>query len=221
MKPPLVTILRILMPIFRCTATLIVLAAVLTLGACGQSPEVKKQKALERAEQYLKDGKPNEAVIELRNALQIDKDFAPALLALGRAYAAKAWYADAARELGRAQTLLPDSVPVAVELGRVLVDLGAWAGAEAQGERILSREPRSADGTYISAATLLGQRRLEEALAVLETASRSGVALTPELQSVRAEVDGERRAPLAGPPVAVPGEGRRPRTNGRRSGRGP
>ena len=187
MKPPPVTILRILVPILRYTATLIVLAVVLALSACSQSPAVKKQKALERAEQYLKDGKPNEAIIELRNALQVDKDFVPALYALGRAYSAKAWYADAARELSRAQTLAPDSVPVAAQLGRALVELGAWSDAEAAAELVLSREPRSGDGIFVRVATLLGQRRLEEALAVLEMASRGGLPLTAELQSVRAE----------------------------------
>ena len=103
----------------RFFAVLVLALALASAAACTQSPEVKKQKAVERAEAYLKDGKANEAVIELRNALQIDKDYVPALRALGRAYAAKSWYADAARELGRAQTLMPDSLEIAGELGRV------------------------------------------------------------------------------------------------------
>ena len=95
--------------------------ALASAAACTQSPEAKKQKAVERAEAYLKDGKASEAVIELRNALQIDKDYVPALHALGRAYAAKAWYGDAVRELSRAQKGAPDSVPIAVDLGRAFL----------------------------------------------------------------------------------------------------
>ena len=78
------------------------------LAGCGQNPTASKQKALARGEQYLKDGKVNEAIIELRNAVQVDKDFVPALHALGRAYLAKSWFADAVRELARAQTLDPE-----------------------------------------------------------------------------------------------------------------
>ena len=84
--------------------------ALASAAACTQSPEAKKQKAVQRAEAYLKEGKASEAVIELRNALQIDKDYVPALHALGRAYAAKAWYGDAIRELRRATQLSPDSM---------------------------------------------------------------------------------------------------------------
>jgi len=99
--------------------------AVLGGLGCSQSPEVKKQKAVALGEKYLKDGKTNEAIIEFRNALQIDQNFVPALQGLGRAYAAKSWYGDAFRELERAQQLSPDSLPLAVDLGRAAVRIGA------------------------------------------------------------------------------------------------
>jgi cytochrome c-type biogenesis protein CcmH/NrfG len=102
---------------------LIGLALLLGVG-CSESPSVKKQKALERGERYLAEGKPNEAVIELMNALQVDPNFAPAVHALGRAYAAKSWYGDALRELERAQKLSPDSIPVAVDVARVYLENG-------------------------------------------------------------------------------------------------
>src|SRR5262249_54334236 len=103
------------------------LASIALLSAgCVQSPEATTKKAEEVAEQYLKDGKANEAIIELKTALQVDKDFVPALHALGRAYSVKLWHADAARELSRAQTLAPDSQAIASDLGRALVELGAW-----------------------------------------------------------------------------------------------
>src|SRR4029453_3565187 len=81
-------------------APVLVVAALLAgLAACGHNPTASKQRALARGEQYLKDGKVNEAIIELRNAVQVHKNFVPALHALGRAYLAKSWFADAVREL--------------------------------------------------------------------------------------------------------------------------
>jgi cytochrome c-type biogenesis protein CcmH/NrfG len=118
---------------------LLAVATLLVTAACSQSPEVKKQKALERGEKYLKDDKLNEAIIELRKALQIDPDFAPALHALGRAYTDKSWFGDAYRELTRARKVSPDSVPIAIDLGKVLVEIGDWTEAEAQASWILER----------------------------------------------------------------------------------
>src|SRR5712692_8945138 len=104
----------------------VLLAVVTLLGstACSQDPEMRKQRALERGEKYLKDHKVNEAIIELRNALQVDPQFVPALHALGRAYADKSWYIDAVRELSRAQKIMPESIPIAIDLGNVLLELG-------------------------------------------------------------------------------------------------
>src|SRR4029453_14221260 len=148
---------------------LLLIGVALLLGtACSQSPEVKKQKALGRGEEYLQKGKLNEAIIEFRAALQEDQDFVPAAQGLGRAYAAKSWNGDAVRELQRAQKLSPDSLSIAVDLGRALVQAGAWKEAETQATLILGKEPRNLDGLYISAMALLGQGKVNEAQAVLQ-----------------------------------------------------
>src|SRR2546425_6997259 len=68
------------------------------VAACSGNSEIRKQRALERGEAYVKGGKFNEAVIEFQNALQVDPGFVPALHALGRAYEAKAWFIDASRD---------------------------------------------------------------------------------------------------------------------------
>src|ERR1700730_14704382 len=153
----------------RAAAVLLVVGlARLAGGACGQSPEAKKEKALARGEQYLKAGKLDEAVIEFRTALQVDENFVPAAEGLGRTYLAKSWYGDAARELQRAKKLSPESLPVAVDLGRVLVQLGAWKEAEQEAALILAKDARRQDGLYIRAAALLGEGKPQEVLPLLE-----------------------------------------------------
>src|SRR5215470_878290 len=69
-----------------------VCCVILVFVGCGQDPATRKQRYLERGVAYLEQGRANEAIIELKNALQLDAAFAPALHALGRAYAAKFWY---------------------------------------------------------------------------------------------------------------------------------
>ena len=46
--------------------------------ACAQDPVVKKQQHFDRGSRHLEQGKYNEAVIELKNALQLDPNFVPA-----------------------------------------------------------------------------------------------------------------------------------------------
>lgn len=140
----------------------------LLLVACGQAPEARKQEALARGERYLADRKPNEAIIEFQNALQVDPELGSALHGLGRAYAIKYWYFDAVRELARAQRLAPDSIPIAVDLGHALVETGDWVGAEEQARAILGVDPQNRDALYIKGAARLREGDVDEALRVLD-----------------------------------------------------
>src|SRR5262245_31020428 len=108
---------------------LLVTATFLAVAACAQSPDVKRQKAFSRAEQFFKDRRYNEAIIEYQNVLQVDRNYVPALVALGRTYARKYWFLDASRELGLARKLAPDSIDIAVEYGRALIEVGDWEEA--------------------------------------------------------------------------------------------
>src|SRR5919106_1256473 len=94
-------------------------------AACAQDPNVKKQQYLERGVKYHAEGKHNEAIIQFKNALQIDPKFGPAALALGRAYRAKSWSGDAVRELRRAVELDPASEPARRELAQIYLDIEA------------------------------------------------------------------------------------------------
>ena len=95
-----------------------VLIPLVFLG-CTQDPVVRKQQHVERGSRFLEEGKYNEAVIELKNALQLDPTFVPALYALGRAYYAKGWYLDAARELSRAAEREAGAIPIRLLLGLI------------------------------------------------------------------------------------------------------
>src|SRR5262245_39783555 len=124
----------------RRTLSVGILIGVIALG-CSQPPAVKKQRYLEQGTAFYNQGKYNEAIIELRNALQLDQECAPALHLLGRAYRAKSWHVDAVRELGRAAGADPDNVDIQVDLGRAYLDLELWDAAEAQGKKVQAKDP--------------------------------------------------------------------------------
>ncbi|HUG37122.1 MAG TPA: tetratricopeptide repeat protein, partial [Candidatus Limnocylindrales bacterium] len=163
----------------------LLIALVALVAACGERPEVKRQNAFARGEEYFKERKYNEAIIEYQNALQIDKEFVPALHALGRVYARTFWFLDASRELGRAHRIAPDSIDIAVDYGRSLVEVGDWEEADALAAAILAREPQNPHGFYIRAGALLGRAKAEEALTILDALQGSGAL--PEVEPARAE----------------------------------
>src|SRR5688572_28655964 len=140
------------------------------LAGCGEEPAAKKQRHLERGLAFPAAAKHNEAVIELKNALQIDPAFFPALYALGRSYRAKSWHADAIRELGRALELQPDALEVRAELGRVYLALELWAKAREQGNGIQAKQPDNPHGLHLIGAALGGERRPADALSFLARA---------------------------------------------------
>src|SRR5687767_16023327 len=107
-------------------ALLLCIVASVTGAGCSQDPDVKKRQYLERGIAYHAEGKYNEAIIQLKNALQIDPKFGPASHALGRAYRAKSWSADALRELQRAVEIQPDNLEVRADLAQTYLDFDAW-----------------------------------------------------------------------------------------------
>src|SRR5213593_4136441 len=98
----------------------------LIVGASTRDPAVVRQRHFEKAQEYYAKSQYNEAIIELKNALQVDPKFSPAVHLIGRAYAAKAWYLDAARELRRAVELDPNNLEAHIDLGRAYLAIEAW-----------------------------------------------------------------------------------------------
>ena len=153
----------------------------LLLGACAQDPNVKKQQYLERGLAYQNEAKYNEAILQLKNALQIDPKFAPALHAIGRAYRAKSWSVDAMRELQRAVELEPDNLEARADLAQAYLDLDGWNAALEQADAMGGRVPETAAELYVRAAALNGKGDAQQAVTLLS----KGLALgsgTPELQ---------------------------------------
>jgi tetratricopeptide (TPR) repeat protein len=189
------------------TIALVVIA--LVVGACSQDPNVKKQQYLEQGIKYQAEGKFNEAVIQLKNALQIDPKFAPALHALGRAYRAKAWTLDALRELQRAVELEPTNVAARADLAQTYLDLEAWTAALEQANALGETDPGGAAALYVRGAALHGQGDSGQAVQLLSKALLLGTP-SAELQKAygdslatlgrRADAEQAYRAALAKQP---------------------
>ena len=86
-----------------------VLLLLLILAGCSGDPEKKKATHFKKAMVYMEEKKDKEAVIELRNAIQIDPKYAEARYQLGLLYLKSGEARQAFEELQRAATLDPNN----------------------------------------------------------------------------------------------------------------
>ncbi len=169
---------HMLTSMIRAFAAGVAIVAVFT--ACSSDPAKVKAQHLERGTKYLAGNKYSEAILEFRNALQVDPNFAPALHALGRAYRGKSWSLDARRVFQRLVELTPDDLAARADLAETLLDLEAWDDARVQAEAIRAKKPDSPQAAYLLGAAVLGKGQPQEALQLL-TQALVGGAVTPEM----------------------------------------
>jgi tetratricopeptide (TPR) repeat protein len=91
-----------------------------TFTGCSRDPNVRKQKYLDSGERYAAEGKYREAVIQFRNAIQIDSRFAQAHYDLSQAYLKVGDSNDAFQELSRTVELAPDNYRAHTDLANLL-----------------------------------------------------------------------------------------------------
>ena len=89
------------------------------LGGCSRSPEAKKARYLERGDQYFKQNKHREAVLEYRNALRIDSKDPKAIRQLALSYYELGQLNQAFRFLLWAQEIEPDNDQLALKLATI------------------------------------------------------------------------------------------------------
>src|SRR5271169_4626205 len=77
------------------------------LVSCSRDSDVRKVKYLESGQRYAEKGKYREAVIQFRNAIQVDPDYAAAHYQLAQVYMKMQEWMPANQELNRTVELQP------------------------------------------------------------------------------------------------------------------
>ncbi|HVG54704.1 MAG TPA: tetratricopeptide repeat protein, partial [Vicinamibacterales bacterium] len=111
-------------------ATAIAIAGLL-LSGCAADP----QEHLARGKTYLAQKKYEEAIVELRTAIQADSKLVPARLALADAYTASGNGNEALRETIRAADLAPQDAEIQLRAAKLLLFAQAYDDARARAER--------------------------------------------------------------------------------------
>src|SRR5688572_2250846 len=123
---------------------------VLSTAACSfNSPTPAEY--LASGNRFLAEGKVKEAIIEYRNAIQLDGRFGEARLKLAEAYERSGDAKNAFREYVRAADVLTDREDVQLKAGQYYLAARQFEEARGRAQRIIERSPR-----HIEAHILLG-----------------------------------------------------------------
>jgi len=147
-----------------------VLGVAVTALACTSDPAVKKQQYLDSGNRYFDQGKYVEAIVEYRNAVEIDATFGEARKRLAEAYARTGDDRSAFSEFIRAADLLPSDVNVQLNAGRLLLVDKKPQEALARADAVLKIQPENIDALVLRGNALSGLSSFEEALDAIDQA---------------------------------------------------
>jgi len=161
---------------FRQIVVLACLGAFLT--GCSRDPNVRKQKYFDSGQRYYTKGQYREAIIQYRNAVQVDGTFAAAHYQLAQSFLKLQDWQHGFYELNRTVELQPDNYKARTDLANLLIasnDPEALKTAQEHTNLLLQKQPNEPE-THIAAANLLArQKRLADAIVEAEKA----VSLAP------------------------------------------
>jgi tetratricopeptide (TPR) repeat protein len=152
-----------------------VVAALLT--ACSRDPNVRKQKYFESGQRYFAKAKYREAIIQYRNAVDVDPNFGAAHYQLAQAYLKLQDLQHAYGELSRTLELQPDNYKAHADIANILVLSGQAESlkiAQEHVELLQQKQPNDPD-THIAAGNLLSrEQKYSQAISEMQKAVTLG-----------------------------------------------
>lgn len=140
--------------------------------ACQSDPSARKREYLESGNRYLADGKYPHAIIEYRNAIDIDPTFGEARKRLAEAYARTGDAPQALEQYVRAADFIPTDVQLQLTAGAYLLAARKPGDALARADYALKQQPDSIQALLLRGNALAGLSSFDEALKAIEEAIR-------------------------------------------------
>jgi putative PEP-CTERM system TPR-repeat lipoprotein len=140
-----------------------------SLAACSGG-DGDKQQLYERGNALFEQGKYTEAIIQYRNALQVDPQFGAARLKLAEAYERGQDFSRASREYIRAADLLPTDENAQYQAARYLLLSGQFEDAATRARKVLDRNAGHVQAQIVLGNALVGMKDLSAGIKEIEEA---------------------------------------------------
>jgi len=156
----------------RCFQILIAQLLLAILLGCATKEE-RKARHLERAQQYVAEEKYKDAVLELKNAIQLDPNNDDIVYQLGETYMKAKEVDSAARSYADAIKINPDNMKAHLELGKILISARKTLGARIAAKSILDKIPNHIEALQLLAAVQIQEDNLAGAIKTLQRAAKA------------------------------------------------
>src|SRR5271165_4843323 len=143
-------------------------ALLLLATGCVRDPVVRAENSYKRAEKYLRENKPDAAVIELRRALQLNPKLAKAHFALATLELQRGAGLTAFQEFYAASLADPDDLQAQIMVAELLARAHNFTQARRQAQLILSRWPDNKIGTLLLAESEIGLQEYKRGQALVD-----------------------------------------------------
>ena len=148
--------------------------AIIAIGAsaCSRDPQVKRREYVERGDRYMQDKNVEAAIIEYRNAIQIDPRFGDGYRKLATAYLTHGDGGEAVRAAVTAAELMPDVPEAQLEAGGLLLLAGKFNEARGLADKVLALNPNDVRGRVLLGNATAGLKDVDTAIKEFEEAIR-------------------------------------------------
>lgn len=155
-----------------CGRVLAAFLAVATLVGCGADRETRKKEFVASGDRFAADAKQREALIEYRNAVQLDPMFGEARVKLAETFEKTGDGPNALREYIRAADLLPNDIALQLKTGSYLITAHRADDALARADAVIKLEAGNVEAHVLRGNALGGLNNFEKALEEMEEALR-------------------------------------------------
>ena len=146
------------------------IAAAVFLGSCDRSPEAKLAKHVKRGDEYVKEEKFREAVIEYKNAVKAVPKDAAAHWKLAKAALEAKDIRTAFQELQKTVELDPNNFEALGKLGEIYVVAGKTEEAAQIADNLVKSRPQDPQGYILKSGIAVRAGKVDEAIAKLKKA---------------------------------------------------
>ena len=151
----------------------ILFVLLISVVACSKDPGAERDKYFASGQKYLEEGKYEEATIQFRNALQIDKGHLPSYFGIAKAFRNVGNHQGAVATYQEITKIDNKNVPARIAIGEYLIlaatrDHALFKQAQRLSEEALALDPGNAEALILLGNAYSGQGEVDKALPLYE-----------------------------------------------------
>ena len=148
-----------------------VVIATLAIAACDRSPEAKKLRHIQRAEEHFGQKNYREAILDFRNVLAVESENLRAIRGIGLAHFELEEYAQAFAFLSWARSLGAGDADVRLKVGSLLLAGGRVTDARNEASQVLEKDPLNVDALTLLSSAIASPDQVDPTLEILQDAN--------------------------------------------------